>query len=350
MVMDTVGKSRPEPSQQAILTVDEICERVVSRLATLEGISAVVLGGSRARATAREDSDVDLALYYDSRAPFALKDLDGAASELDDRHIAGLVTSFGAWGAGVNGGGWLIIGARHVDLLYRELCWVRAAIEQCVLGEINAVYQLGHPLGFQNQIYAGEISVCQPRYDPAAEVVSLKQLVAVYPPRMRRSLVDKHLFDAQFEIEIAAGPAERGDIAYVGQCLGRAAGFMVLVLYALNQRWFVNEKNAFIESRRFALRPPSFHQEVEAVLAEPGSTAPQLTRSVAAMRRPPASCRVIARSNIRMIDRSKSRIRKTGSGPIRNEILSQRHWPRRAVMQIHRALGQLASHLNAAVL
>jgi hypothetical protein len=32
---------------------------------------------------------------------------------------------------------------------------------------------------------------------------------------MRRALIDKHLFDAQFEIEIALGPAGRGDVAYV---------------------------------------------------------------------------------------------------------------------------------------
>lgn len=161
---------------------------------------------------------------------------------------------------------------------------MRTVIERCVRGEIHGVYQLGHPLGFQNQIYAGEIGVCQSLYDPAAEVAALKQLIAVYPPSMRRALVDKHLFDAQFEIEIAAAPAKREDIAYVGQCLGRATGFMVLVLYALNQRWFLNEKNAFIESRGFVMRPPNFHREVEEVLAAPGRTVSQLTRSIAAMR------------------------------------------------------------------
>jgi hypothetical protein len=49
-----------------------------------------------------------------------------------------------------------------------------------------------------------------------------------YPTRMRRALVDKHLFDARFEIEIAIAPAARGDLVYVSQCLTRAAGFTVL--------------------------------------------------------------------------------------------------------------------------
>jgi hypothetical protein len=264
--------------------VDEICGRVAARLAPVGGIKAVALGGSRARGTARPDSDIDLALYYDPVAPFAIKELDMAACELDDRHASGLVTPFGAWGAGVNGGGWLLIAARRVDLLYRDLRRVRAVIEQCVRGEISAVYQLGHPLGFQNQIYAGELHVCRPLYDPAAELATLKQLVVAYPPSMRRALVDRHLFDAQFEIEIAAGSAGRGDVVYVSECLARAAGFMVLVLHALNERFFLNEKNAFIESGTFVLCPRNFHRKVERILGRPGNSAVTLTRSIVAMR------------------------------------------------------------------
>lgn len=264
--------------------VRDICERVVSRLASVDGIRAVALGGSRARGTARDDSDVDLALYYDPASPFPLHGLDRAARELDDRNRGGLMTQTGAWGPGVNGGGWLLIDGRHVDLLYRDLSRVREVVERCVRGEIEAVYQLGHPLGFQNQIYAGEAHFCRPLYDPAAELDALKSMVESYPPRMRRALVDKHLFDARFEIEIAIAPAARGDLVYVSQCLARASGFMVLVLYALNQRFFLNEKNAFIESARFALLPEDFHRKVARIVGSLGNSSAELARAVAAMR------------------------------------------------------------------
>ena len=283
MTMDYLRRSEPEAAGSAT-RAGEICESVAARLGPIEGIKAVALGGSRARGTAREDSDIDLALYYDSAAPFAIDELDSAACELDDRHTSGLVTQFGAWGPGVNGGGWLLLDGHHVDWLYRDLRRVRSIIEECVGGRIDAFYQLGHPLGFQSQIYVGEVHVCQPLYDQIGELAKLKQLVTVYPQKMRRALTDKHLFDAQFEIEIAAGPAARGDIVYVSQCLARAAGFMVLVLHALNERFFLNEKNAFIESMSFALYPRNFHREVERILAQPGDCPSALTDSVASMR------------------------------------------------------------------
>jgi hypothetical protein len=261
-----------------------LCERTARRLAVVGGVKAVVLGGSRARGTAREESDIDLGLYYDSSEPFPLEQIDAAARDLDDRHVLGLMTPLGAWGPGINGGGWLQIDGRHVDILYRDLGRVREVVGRCVRGQIDAFYQLGHPIGFQGQIYAGEIHFCRPLYDPAEDIKGLKVGVARYPSEMGRALVAKHLFDAQFETKIALAPAERGDLIYVSQCLSRATGFALLVLYAINERFFLNEKNSFIESATFPLRPEDFHREVGAILSAFGNSAVELTHSVMRMR------------------------------------------------------------------
>jgi hypothetical protein len=101
---------------------------------------------------------------------------------------------------------------------------------------------------------------------------------------MRLALIDKHLFDAQFEIDIAFGAADRSDLVYVSQCLSRATGFMVLVLYALNHRFFLNEKNAFMESEHFAKYPNNFHREVEHILGSLGNSPAELTRNTITLR------------------------------------------------------------------
>jgi predicted nucleotidyltransferase len=265
-------------------TVAEIVHRVVARVARVRGVRAIVLGGSRARGTADAHSDIDLGIYYDSRRPFGIGDLERAAGELDDQHRRGLLTPFGAWGPGVDGGGWLVIEGRHVDFLYRDLNVVRRAIDDCRAGKPASIYQLGHPLGFHNQIHAGEVSVCRPIYDPDGVLRALKRGVARYPAALRRAIVTKHMFDAAFELAIAGKPALRGDTMYVAGCLFRAAGFMTLVVYALNRRWWLNEKGALAETRSFPIAPPRFQATIAAVLGSVGRDERAMGRSIARMK------------------------------------------------------------------
>ena len=260
--------------------IEEILSEVVSSVSKLDGIVAIVLGGSRARGTADELSDIDLGIYYDASRPFSTAALGAAAQDLDDRHVSGLVTDFGAWGPGVNGGGWLEIRGHHIDFLYRELGAVREGIDECIAGHPRSIYQLGHPLGFHLQIYAGEVHVCQPLYAIGNAIAELKSLVREYPEKFRAAVVTKHMFDAEFESSIAAKPAARGDVMYVAGCLFRAAGFMTLVLYALNREFFLNEKGAFAESRRFAIKPARFHDSVAKILGNVGHTPAELSASV----------------------------------------------------------------------
>lgn len=264
--------------------LDSICARVVGRLKAIDGIEAIVLGGSQARGTARPDSDVDIALGYEAERPFSIAELDLAASELDDQHRARLMTHFGDWGPGVNGGGWLMIDGHHVDFLYRDLARVREVIERCREGRAEGWYQLGHPMGFQSQIYMGEIDCCRALYDPAGKIAALKAMTSPYPDAMRRALVEKHLFDAEFESALAEKPAARGDIVYAAGMMFRASGFMILVLYALNRRYFVNEKMASIESETFPLLPRDFHSRVRKILGAIGGSAQAAADSASQMR------------------------------------------------------------------
>jgi len=264
--------------------IQGILDRVVARLGSVTRIEAIALGGSRARGTADRHSDIDLGIYYDSRRPFRISSLDRAARDLDDRKRTGLLTPLGAWGPGVDGGGWLQIDGWHVDFLYRDLVAVRRTIEDCRAGRISAAYQLGHPMGFHSQIYPGEIRCCIPLHDPRSKLRQLKRQVTVYPTVFRRAMVTKHFFDATFELAIAVKPAERGDTSYVTGSLFHAAGFMTLVLYALNRQWLINEKGMLPASRGFRIRPRGFHSTIESVMAKPGRTPRALLRSISRMR------------------------------------------------------------------
>lgn len=105
-----------------------------------------------------------------------------------------------------------------------------------------------------------------------------------HAPKLRRALVEKHLFDARLELEFAAKSGERGDVLHFTGCLFRVAGFMTLVLYALNRHYFLNEKGAFAESQAFAIVPAESHRVLAAIFNEKGDTTAEMEQKVARMR------------------------------------------------------------------
>lgn len=258
----------------------ELAERIAERLEDLEGVEAVVLGGSWARGEAHPDSDVDVGIYYHPGRRPSVEALRELARELDDRHLPDLVTDFGEWGPWINGGGWLRVEAQRVDWLYRDLDLVSRTISECRAGRTACHYQPGHPHGFHSHIYAGEVHHCQVLHDARGELASLKSLVADYPPALKCSLAKRFLWEADFALETCRKLAERGDVFYVGGCLFRCAACLIQVLFALNERYFVNEKGSLKATSSFPLCPEGFGESVSCVLAYPGGDPPRLRESV----------------------------------------------------------------------
>ncbi len=257
-----------------------LAERVSARLGELNGVVAVALGGSWARGEARPDSDVDLGIYYEPERPFGLEDLRRLAKELDDRHPTDAVTEFGGWGPWINGGGWLVIGGRRVDWIYRDLALVRRTIEECRAGETSVHYQPGHPHGFHTHIYMGEVHLCVPLHDAEGVLEYLKSLTEPYPPPLKRALIRAHLWEGRSALDTCRSSAKRGDAFYVAGCLFRCAACMSQTLFALNERYLINEKGSVEVVDRLPLRPAGFAQTVGSVLASPGKSAEQLESSV----------------------------------------------------------------------
>ena len=259
----------------------DLAREISSRLIAVPGVAAVALGGSVARGTAQPDSDLDLGIYYDPEHPLDLEALQALATALDDRHPQRPLTDIGGWGPWINGGGWLIVAGRRVDWLYRDLARVEAVIEECRTGHSTLSHQPGHPHGFHSHIYLGEIAYALPLADPGGRLVRLKALAVPYPPALKRSITQTFLWQAGFALEIATKPAARGDVAYVAGCLFECIVDLIQVLYALNERYFVNEKGSVAEAASFAHVPEDWREIVQAVLGCPGATPETLAVSVA---------------------------------------------------------------------
>jgi predicted nucleotidyltransferase len=256
----------------------KLSEMVAGHLGGIGGVVGVALGGSWAREEAHPDSDVDLGIYYHPENPPRIAELRLLAQELDDRHPPNAVTDFGEWGPWINGGGWLIIEGRRVDWLYRDLGLVERTVGECSAGRPTVHYQPGHPHGFH--IYMGEVYYCRPLYDPKSVLESLRVLAEKYPPRLKRALIRRQLWEARFALDTCRKSAVRGDLFYVTGCLFRCAACMVQVLFALNERYLINEKGSVETADSLALCPADFKETVNSVLGCPGAHKEQLETSV----------------------------------------------------------------------
>jgi predicted nucleotidyltransferase len=273
----------------------DTAQRVADRLGQIDGVVAVVLGGSRARGTASPNSDIDLGIYYHPDQPPALAALRRLAQELDDRHAPDLVTDYGSWGPWINGGGWLDIAGQRVDWLYRDLARVEDEIGQCEAGHPRLYYQSGHPHGFYNHIYLGEIFYCQPLYQRDDTLHRLKARTMPYPPLLKQALIQT-LWEAGFSLENAHKPAARGDIVQTAGLLYRAVVVMVQSLFALNERYCINEKGAAALVETFPLHPVQFYERVTAVLAAPGDSPAALAASIARLEEVLSDVRILCQT------------------------------------------------------
>ena len=202
--------------------------RVADTLAALPAVQAVSLGGSRAQGGARPDSDWDFGIYYRGDFdPQALREL-GWAGEVSD---------IGGWGGGVfNGGAWLSIDGRKVDVHYRDLDVVETQVERAERGEFDIEPLMFHLAGI-------------PTYLLVAELVLGRTLrgelptVETYPGPLRRSAAVRWAELGEMTLSYAEhGHARQGRVTQALGLAAVAASQYAHAILASRGEWVTNEK------------------------------------------------------------------------------------------------------------
>jgi len=245
----------------------------------LPGVGGIVLGGSRARGTNRPDSDIDIGIYY-NKMEFNIDKINEAARILDDEHRPSLVSDIGAWGAWINGGGWLKIGGYHVDFIFRDIQAVDQVIEACLEGNITSNYQTGHPHAFLNVMYMGEIALCNILADSEGAIAALKEKTMPYPTIVQETLINYFMFEARFSYLYALDNVGNEDVYYITGHVFRVISCLNQVLFALNKAYCINEKRAVNIADKFALRPVKYKYKVNRIVTLLSSNPDKIRQSV----------------------------------------------------------------------
>ncbi|MXQ53131.1 nucleotidyltransferase domain-containing protein [Shimazuella alba] len=267
-----------------MVSVQEIIQDVKRKLEGVPGVVGIVLGGSRARGTHRENSDIDIGIYYDESADFDVNTLNKIATKMDDKHRTNLITSIGEWGPWVNGGGWLVIQGHHVDFIFRDINRVAQVIDDCIKGSITSHYQTGHPHAYLNVMYMGEISICKILADPANQIAELKAKTRPYPNSLQEAIIKWFIFEASFSLMFADKSADQDDVSYVaGHCF-RTISSLNQVLFARNEEYCINEKKAVTIIERFKIKPIDYKKKVDQIFTLLSSSKDNTKKAVDVLR------------------------------------------------------------------
>ncbi|MEU2285076.1 nucleotidyltransferase domain-containing protein [Streptomyces sp. NPDC013178] len=231
----------------ATLDDSAFLDATADRLASLPTVRAVALGGSRAQGTPTPDSDWDLAIYY--RGPFDPADLRALGWE-------GEVCEVGGWGGGVfNGGAWLTVDGRRVDVHYRDLDVVEHESAEAEEGRFRVEPLMFHLAGIPSYLVVAELAINRvlrgelPR--PAA-----------YPQKLRRTACERWYGTARATLAYAAAAhAPHGRRTETAGALAVAATQTGHAVLAARGEWVTNEKRLL---ERAGLR------EVDDLVAEVG--------------------------------------------------------------------------------
>lgn len=254
-------------------------QHIVDTLIEVDGLQAIVLGGSWASGTQHPDSDIDLGLYYHEASPLDIDHIRKIANSLNDLPKAE-ITEVGGWGLWVNGGAWLTINGQRLDFLYRNIDFVARIIDECNRGEMLFDYLQQPPFGFNSYIYCAETQQCKILYDPQKVIAGLKAKVTRYSALLKRSIINGYLWQAEFSLEVAKKSANAGNVYFVAGCLTRIASSLVQVLYALNETYFISDKRLQKDIEQFSLKPQNFVLRLDQILGNIGHDSKKLTETL----------------------------------------------------------------------
>ena len=262
------------PEQKRLLL-----EQLVDQLSRITGVSAIVLGGSYASGPHHETSDMDIGLYYFPSSPFSIDDIRRIA---EDASVDGTATvaGFYGWGAWVNGGAWIHTPQGKVDFIYRNVEQLQQTIAEAQEGISHHDYDQQPTHGFYSVIYLAETQICIPLYDPELLIAKFKRSVAVYSPKLKQKIIADSLWAAEFTLLHARSFAAQADIYNTVGCLTRMVSNITQALFALNERYFLRDKRVLDVVAKFPILPSGYIQQINRILAHPGSTPQELTKSV----------------------------------------------------------------------
>lgn len=240
--------------------------QLAQEYARLDGVEGFVIGGSVARGFADEDSDLEAYVYHDGAVPPV------AVIERIVKHVGAHPTrsvnlhwTHPAWGTHSFFGTETLL----VELGYRNVDETRQRIEAYLDGSISVrdgIHDVA--FGWYPSGLAACLAECHPLYDPRGNLNELKVLAQQFPARLRDSLLEYHVNEAEGILAQKLVHAhKRGDVFHFQAALARVVRSCVVGIFTVNNVHFPGDKwnRRYLESMHYV--PPGFVRDQHLLLS-----------------------------------------------------------------------------------
>ncbi|HEX2906578.1 MAG TPA: nucleotidyltransferase domain-containing protein [Phototrophicaceae bacterium] len=198
------------------------------------GRYAIAISGSYGKGTHDGRSDVDFRLYAD--------DLSATFAEMGQA----IRQPQKAWGRK---------GIQVDDFWPRKIGEVEAALEKWLNGDSTADNHIWTVWGYH---LLPDLYHQQALADPDAIVANWKTRLAVYPPKLKQALLDKHLGVLQYwrHDYHYANKVQRQDVVFLAGLSSKLVHALIQVLFALNETYYVGDGQNLEFVARLPQQPP----------------------------------------------------------------------------------------------
>jgi len=240
------------------------------------GEYAIALGGAHAKGTADDESDVDLYLFANSVLPTEERtrmvvafssEVEGAYSWQDDAPFPDTGTDFHFRG-------------RRIECWLRNAERVEQTIAECQQGVVKRGFVTWTTTGFYNHCCLSDVKAMVPVEDPSGIIARWKSQVAVYPGKLRETIINQHLAAAGFWPDNFhyMSAIKRGDVIYTSGIVQQVVHNLIQVLFALNETYFSGDKQLAQALDHLPRQPPRLGERITSLLLPSPPATPDVLR------------------------------------------------------------------------
>src|SRR5699024_9495027 len=140
-------------------------------------------------------------------------------------------------------------------------------IDDCLSGVVSIHYQTGHPHGYLNAMYIGELAICHILSDPEGILAELKQKTKPYPGKLKKAIIQYFSFEASFSLMFMIDSTDKYDISYLMRHYFRTISCLHHVRFGKNEVYCIKEKKAVCMIEDFPIKPKLYKKRIDELVS-----------------------------------------------------------------------------------